>query len=248
MTATKAHYRRLESIINSLRDSTYLSVSLKGETVFFNGLNSPYSSHCSVQVEQGHGFSRLAVFRNRRAVLAITPRFPGGKFEGAFQTLDLPAYHLFPLFHFPLTRPDWVRDLIKVTFLDTFSRFDDDGKVIQKPLHEQYLLYKEEEDGLDLVIVPKLEYHSHKIGCKEIRYYPRKKIIFVGDREIHLGEEFEYKIPYQYDEEVEEMLHSWGLMFAHNCPDPCPGDKDDQACLTCKWNDKHVIVKQEETR
>jgi len=164
-TATKAHYRRLESIINSLRDSTYLEICLKGESVTFNGLNSPYSSHCSVQMGFGHGFGQIAVFRNRWAVLAVTPRFPRGKFEGAFQTLDLPAYHLFPLFHFPITRPAWVRDMVEVTFLDTFSRFSDDGKVIQKSLHEQYLLYKEEEDdGLDLEIVPKQEPKQEKGG------------------------------------------------------------------------------------
>ena len=63
---------RLERCLNSLENSTALSVLLKNETIILDRLNSPYFSHREMTVDfNGHGLSKTVIFENNRVSLFV---------------------------------------------------------------------------------------------------------------------------------------------------------------------------------
>ena len=125
-------YKKVEATLNSLKNSTYLSVELRGEKVTCDGLNSPYVSHKTVSVEYGHCIDKLVIFRNGQSFLAVS-----GDGSHEFSSDDsmiglVPAHHLRDLFQFPASMPDWMNGLIKVIIPDDFDKFDESGNPVYK--------------------------------------------------------------------------------------------------------------------
>lgn len=124
---TDVFYSKLEGALRSLSESTYRKISLRGETVEFDGLNSPYVSHRSVKVDLGHGAPRLVIISNRSYAVAIVPRYEDIKFDGPHLRDAVPAFHFKSLFQFPAQAPAWITGLVDAVMLDPFDGFNDDG-------------------------------------------------------------------------------------------------------------------------
>lgn len=129
-------YKKIERVLESLKDSTDLIISLAGETVTFERLDSPSISHCHVTVNQGHGIPRLVIFRRPKCEpLAIVPDLPvcGGSesmFEGPIMKADLPAHYVKSLFRFPAARPDWVEGIVCAIVPNSLEYYDDEGRLM----------------------------------------------------------------------------------------------------------------------
>jgi len=122
------HYPKVERTLRSLARSTHRTISLAGETVTFDGLQSPYKSHQTVTVTDGHGIGLLATIANTSAAwIAITPIVGGPVIKGDVTSVPLPSYHLHPLFQFPASAPNWVRGIVNVHVPDLFRGFAEDG-------------------------------------------------------------------------------------------------------------------------
>ena len=120
-------YKRIESILESLTSRTNLKVSLKNETWELKGLNSPYLSHQTVALTDGHGIDRLVVFgENELFVFTVDCVV----IVDDMLVRDLPAFHFDRLFKFPVSRPNWFRGNVKVAFPDRFNGYDRDGSPV----------------------------------------------------------------------------------------------------------------------
>ena len=168
-------YRKIKEALDSLLSSTDLSVELKDEKVTFEGLNSPYITHQTCNMELGHQVRHLAIFRNRFHILAVTSE-PSLSltFKGDCKQAAVPAYHFYPLFKFPVTRPDWFTGLVQVSYLDRFLRFDDrDGTPVFRARELCHWFVEVEKLPWKVDIVsPVTPIDKAKIGCKEIHLLP----------------------------------------------------------------------------
>jgi len=126
---TAIAFRRIENILTSLSDSTWLRIALRGETVEFDRRCSEYTSHKTIAVSQGHGIARLAVLSSRRYSIALTSRY--GQVEtvrGKTHEMPIPSHYFRGLFDFPAKAPSWFEGLVKAVIPDDFEGFDDEGK------------------------------------------------------------------------------------------------------------------------
>ena len=114
------HYKKIERTIDSLSQSTDLTVSLQGETVVFSGLNSPYVSHQGLAVTTGHGVPRLVTFGNGRHWLGIVPSHDNKKVGGDCAIVPVPSFYFKPLFQFPALMPDCMTGIVNVIIPDGF--------------------------------------------------------------------------------------------------------------------------------
>ena len=237
-------YKRIQNALDSLLNSTDLTVELKNEKATFGGLNSPSISHQTCQMGLGHQVRHLVVFRNRHHILAVTSE-PSLSltFKGDCKQAAVPAYHFFPLFRFPISRPDWFTGLVQVSYLDGFLHFDEDGTPVFRP-YELCYWFVEVEEGPETwkldIVTPVQPIDEAKIGCKEIHLLPGKKVA-VGDRVFAPGVPFRWypiREIKQYLADIQGVLSPWGLIIDEHCPQEkgqCPyPDSDD--CGDCEHN------------
>jgi len=223
----KVFYNTVEAALQSLNDSTNLTVSLRRETVKFTGRNSPYISHQGVEVKGGHNIPRLAVLSSPNHSLALSPEFHGDyRFGGDFTQGLVPAYHFRSLFQFPLAPPDWITGLVRVTILDLFDGFEEDGEPRFKPWGKVFVEWK---DGWSGPLITAQVDLREKIGAWKV-HIPTKTLWQEGI-EIPFGREF---LPHGNSDQLEELdnyLNEHGYTVqpcnAVKCTRPdVPGCKD----------------------
>ena len=132
---SRVFYKKVEAALRSLQSSTDLKVSLCGETVAFDGLNSPYVSRQMVEVTHGHCIPKLMVVSNDKYWIAITPDGDDPNYpcvEGDCLSGKVPYYHFRELFLFPASSPRWFSGFVTVTVPDGFVGFDDKGHPLFK--------------------------------------------------------------------------------------------------------------------
>ena len=246
-------YRKIKQALGSLSTYTDLTVELRDEKVNFRGLDSPYITHQNCEMGLGHQVRRLVIFRNRFHTLAVTSEPSLSlNFKGDCKQAAVPAYHFYPLFRFPISRPDWFTGLVQVSYLDRFLHFDEEGNPIFRP-YELCHWFVEVEEGPEPwrlnIVSPVQPIEKAKIGCKEIHLLPGKKVV-VGDRVFVPGVPFRWhpaKEIKQYLADIQGVLSPWGLVIDEHCPQEkgdCPyPDSDD--CSDCPSTGWWILFKKE---
>jgi len=88
-----------------------------------------------LSITHGHGISQLIVFgdpsRDRTGILLV--HGDENVVSGDIITRQLPA-HLLPKLEWPAVYPSWVYGLVNVSYPDTFSGYDEEGR----PLFKKY--------------------------------------------------------------------------------------------------------------
>ena len=127
--------RRIEASLDSLRESTDLTIRSEEIGVALKGRNSPYASHKELVVTSGH-YQRPIIISNSRAIIAVAPTI-GALFRGTFAVLECPASIIRGILRpgegFPFRWPEWVDGLVSVAIADTFKGYAEDGKPIFGP-------------------------------------------------------------------------------------------------------------------
>jgi len=133
-------YKEIERRLRSFNDRSNLMIQFKNELFNFTKLNSPYISHQKCEIVGGHKFDRVIIFgsvkEEREGVLFIHAEKEA--ISGDVISRQIPA-HLLPGLIFPASYPAWAKNgQVWVSYPDTFSGYDDDGK----PSFEKYSYVK----------------------------------------------------------------------------------------------------------
>lgn len=141
-------YKRIENVLNSLKNSSDLQVKMINEGIRADGLNSPYTSHQSIQLIGGHNVAHCATLSNSKVDMAIfcgchEPQNIIAK-GCNFHCVPVPAYHFRNdrFFQFPLSIPIWIEKSIGNVFViipDLFTGYNDDGDPIWS--YDTYQIY-----------------------------------------------------------------------------------------------------------
>ena len=121
--------KRFQSVLESLKDRTQLSLSSERESWKIEGRNSPFISHKSVSLGKGHGISGLLVLGDNELFIAsFEPETIGPALKG-----QIPSRFLWRIARDSVERtclPSWLKEDRNVFFVmpDTFIGFDEDGR------------------------------------------------------------------------------------------------------------------------
>jgi len=123
-------YKQAERCINSIKNSTDVFISLKNESVFFEGKHSPYITHKQTSVTDGHGYKNFILFRNYNISFAICSFRVAKELEGRnVLVASIPSYFFNDdLFLFPASRPDWLDgNNVYMIIPNHFMGYDEEG-------------------------------------------------------------------------------------------------------------------------
>jgi len=139
--ANMAQWLEVKRRIQSLADSTSLEVICRGESVVYRRRRSPYLSHRTAEVGNGHRMTGVVILRHpehKNWYLIVRALWSPSEIEGRVVEVTMPAFHFLDrrdpgFFEFPLGAPPWMLDgaQVMVAFEDTFNGFDDNGH----PMH-----------------------------------------------------------------------------------------------------------------
>lgn len=229
-------YKRIEAALASLKDSTHLTIEMRGETYLFDGRNSPYVSHQSCRITGGHGIPHCIVFRNRGTVLVA--RYNGYvEHLGDFDERPLPRHLLRGLFQFPATVPDWLNGpgTVNVAVESTFRGYGEDGK----PLFSYWCDWTMKYQDVEHILVDR---EIDVLIPGELAWDRNLGLLLHGQPMV---EGVEYQLPrYTYADEsmavTDSFLAEHGWKLDVSCPDECP---QQGSCIGCPHRETGRLVR-----
>mgnify|MGYP003589091213 CR=1 FL=1 len=229
-------YKRIEAALESLKNSTRLTIEMKGETYIFDGRNSPYVSHKSCTIGPGHEIPHCVVFRNNSTVLVA--RYNGYlKHYGDFEERPLPKHLLRGLFQFPATVPDWLNDPggAYVAIESTFRGYDSAGKPMFSWFGDWAMVY---EDIIKIV----MDREADILIPDELSWDKNLGLLLHGHPMV---EGVEYQLP-RYTDADELMATTDAFLAEHgwkidvSCPEECP---QQGTCVGCPHRETGRLVR-----
>lgn len=235
-------YREIERRLESLKRSTNLTIGLKNETWEFEGLNSPYISHQSVTLKEGHGVDNLITFNN--GVLFM--HYSQTTLEGDLISREIPAFHIWPLFRFPATAPIWVNGIVVISYPDTFSgytengtaKFDYPAKVWAKKTNGEIVWFTETPFSRFL---QDEETKKVLIGCKELLLNTKKRQFCINN----ILHEFDEEVCYPYNIVENNMGKIIEALTPYGVKVTCTGECKGQDCVDCPKRGFYTITEDE---
>ena len=229
-------YKRLEAALNSLKDSTRLTIDMKGECFIFDGRNSPYVSHKSCRITGGHGIPHCVVFSNYGTILVA--RWNGYTvYRGDFEERPLPKHLLRELFEFPATVPDWLNGpgTVNVAIETTFRGYDATGK----PMFSWFCDWTMKYQDLEKILVKR---EAAKLIPGELAWDKNLGLLLHGHP---IVEGVEYQLPRYTDAdelmaETDNFLANKGWKLDVSCPDECP---QQGTCVGCPHRETGRLVR-----
>lgn len=229
-------YKRIEAALESLRNSTMLTIEMRGETYLFDGRNSPYVSHQTCRITGGHGIPHCVVFRNRGTVLVA--RWNGYvEHLGDFEERPLPKHLLRGLFMFPATVPDWLNGpgVVNVAIENTFRGYDAAGK----PMFSHWCDWTLEYQDIHHMVVKR---EATDLIPGELSWDKNLGLLLHG-MPMEVGHE--YQLPrYTYADEsmadTDRFLANEGWKIDVSCPDECP---QQGTCVGCPHRETGRLVR-----
>ncbi|MGC8483891.1 MAG: hypothetical protein ACP5OE_09650 [Thermodesulfobium sp.] len=129
-TMNLGEWRNIKRILRSLRDSTYLRLQFKNETIILDNRNSPYYSHISVTFnDEGHGREGVIYLSNKKVSLVVhryntndtRVDIPGIRQE------RIPGFYIKPLLFDDYVNLKWLDGIVWIVYPDGFAGFNEDG-------------------------------------------------------------------------------------------------------------------------
>ncbi|MGC8483732.1 MAG: hypothetical protein ACP5OE_08840, partial [Thermodesulfobium sp.] len=137
------------NIIRSLKESTYIKVVGRNESIEIDGRCSPYTSHQSIEFSWGHEVPRTLYFENEKFSIIVSGELPDIDNRGLnVGIVQIPAF-LIRTTILPEIYKDlrWLKDdrSVWVIYPDGFQNFDEDGKPIFVKVREKVRINVEEK-------------------------------------------------------------------------------------------------------
>jgi hypothetical protein len=124
--------KKIMSTIQSFRDSSCKTIALKNESFHISGMNSPYTSHQTIEVNAGHGRENLITIYTHE--IMFSSNRPDEENDGQCWK-QIPAYWVRQMLNetglFPFGLPEWLnRQTVWAIIPDRFRGYDEAGKPI----------------------------------------------------------------------------------------------------------------------
>lgn len=229
-------YKRIEAALDSLNNSTRLTIEMRGETFIFDGRNSPYVSHQTCRITGGHEIPHCVIFSNYGTVLVV--RWNGYvEHRGDFEERPLPKHLLRELFQFPATIPEWLNGpgTVNVAIETTFRGYGENGK----PLFSHWCDWSMQYQDIHRIVA---EREAEELIPGELSWDKNLGLLLHGHP---MKEGVECQLP-RYNAADELMATTDAFLAEHgwkidvSCPEECP---QQGTCVGCPLRETGRLVR-----